>query len=53
MNWTGDPQAWAPILGALRQGEVTLLFAASDPSRNNAVALLEYLGAKLRPNQAN
>ena len=48
-----DPQAWTPIVEALQQGDVTLLFAAGDTSRNNAVALLEYLTAKLRLNQAD
>lgn len=37
-------QAWAPIIEACAAGEtVTLLFAARDAERNNAVALREFL----------
>ena len=35
--------AWRPLLEAARSGAVTLVFAASDPEHNNAVALKEYL----------
>lgn len=38
-------RAVAALRGAVRQGRVTLLFAAKDKERNNAVALLEYLTA--------
>jgi uncharacterized protein YeaO (DUF488 family) len=41
------PEAWSPILEAARRGRVTLLFAARDTERNNAVALKRYLEAKL------
>jgi len=40
------PDAWKPILDAAKQGTVTLLFAAKDERRNNAVALKRYLEAK-------
>lgn len=40
------PDAWEPILDAARRGTVTLLFAAKDNERNNAVALKRYLDAK-------
>lgn len=36
----------APIRAMARKERVTLLFGASDVERNNAVALMEYLGAK-------
>ncbi len=32
-----------PILEAMRQGDVTLLYSAHDTEHNNAVALKEYL----------
>jgi uncharacterized protein YeaO (DUF488 family) len=41
-----NPQAWQPILRAARGGRVTLLFAASDPEHNNAVALKTFLERK-------
>jgi len=37
------PQAWAPLLEAARAGRITLVFAARDTERNNAVALKAYL----------
>lgn len=40
--------AWEPILKAARRGNVTLLFGARDAERNNAVALCDYLMAKLK-----
>jgi uncharacterized protein YeaO (DUF488 family) len=41
------PEAWRPILDAARKGQVTLLYSAHDTGHNNAVALKEYLDAKL------
>jgi len=41
------PDAWAPLIQECRKGTVTLLYAASDRSQNNAVALCEYLSANL------
>jgi uncharacterized protein YeaO (DUF488 family) len=41
------PESWRPILEAAERGTVTLLFAARDEERNNAVALERYLGEKL------
>ncbi len=39
-----QPQSWAPLMAAFAAGEsVTLLFAARDAERNNAVALREFL----------
>jgi uncharacterized protein YeaO (DUF488 family) len=42
-----NPKAWEPILQAARDGRVTLLFAAKDADRNNAVALKAFLDRKL------
>jgi len=42
-----SPDAWAPLIQECRNGTVTLLYAASDRSQNNAVALCEYLSANL------
>jgi uncharacterized protein YeaO (DUF488 family) len=39
--------AWGPILEAAREGTVTLIFSARDERHNNAVALKNYLDAKL------
>lgn len=44
------PDAVAPLLGAARQGPVTLLFATKETEHNNAVALREYLHDTLRAN---
>jgi uncharacterized protein YeaO (DUF488 family) len=41
------PEAWRPILEAVRRGNVTLLYSAQDTEHNNAVALRAYLKAKL------
>ncbi|MDP2605956.1 MAG: DUF488 family protein [Deltaproteobacteria bacterium] len=41
-------EAWEPMLQAARRGNVTLLFGARDAERNNAVALRDYLMAKLK-----
>jgi len=38
-----NPLAWQPLLEALRNGRVTLLFGAKDPKHNNAVALKAFL----------
>jgi uncharacterized protein YeaO (DUF488 family) len=42
-----NPAAWEPLLGAARQGALTLLYSAHDTEHNNAVALQEYLERKL------
>lgn len=39
---------WEPILRAARRGDVTLLYSARETERNNAVALRDYLTAKLK-----
>lgn len=35
--------AWAPILHAAQQGNVTLLYSAHDTEHNNALTLMSYL----------
>src|SRR5881392_3393021 len=41
------PDAWQPILDALKKGTVTLLFSSHDAERNNVVALKAYLEKKM------
>ncbi len=41
------PEAWAPIVQAGRRGPVTLVYSSHDEQHNNAVALKEYLDARL------
>ena len=43
-----EPEAWAPLLEAARNGTVTLLFSSHDAEHNNAVVLKGYLEARLR-----
>ncbi|WKZ46925.1 MAG: DUF488 domain-containing protein [Anaerolineales bacterium] len=42
-----NPEAWAPILQAAKQGDVTLLYSAHDTEHNNALALKKFLAQKL------
>ena len=39
------PDAWGPILEAMKRGDVTLLYSTHDTEHNNAVALKAYLEA--------
>jgi uncharacterized protein YeaO (DUF488 family) len=41
------PEAWEPLRNAAKRGRVVLLFGAKDDAHNNAVALRQYLEAKL------
>ena len=41
-------ETWRPIVSAARRGPVTLVYSAHDTAHNNAVALQEYLRAKMR-----
>ena len=41
------PSSWQPILSAAGQRIVTLVYSSHDEAHNNAVALKEYLEAKL------
>jgi uncharacterized protein YeaO (DUF488 family) len=42
------PEAWQPLLAAVCQGPVTLLYSTRDLEHNNALALKDYLQTKLR-----
>jgi len=42
------PEAWQPIVSAARRGPVTLIYSSHDETHNNAVALQEYLGTRVR-----
>jgi uncharacterized protein YeaO (DUF488 family) len=42
----GNPEAWAPLLEAARGGPITLVYAARDTERNNAVVLKACLEAR-------
>jgi uncharacterized protein YeaO (DUF488 family) len=42
------PDAWRPIASAARRGPVTLVYSSRDERHNNAVALRDYINAKLR-----
>jgi uncharacterized protein YeaO (DUF488 family) len=39
---------WRPLLALARRGRVTLIYSAHDTEHNNAVALEEFLQAKMR-----
>ena len=41
------PDAWQPIVSAARRSPVTLVYSSHDTEHNNAVALREYLDAKM------
>jgi uncharacterized protein YeaO (DUF488 family) len=43
-----NPEAWHSILEAARKGTVTLLYSSRDTEHNNAVALKQYLEAKMK-----
>ncbi|MGD9787149.1 MAG: DUF488 domain-containing protein [Sulfuricellaceae bacterium] len=38
-----NPEALAPLLGEVRRGPVTLVYAAKDETHNNAVALKAFI----------
>ena len=40
--------AWEALLKAAQDGQVTLIYSSHDTEHNNAVALKEYLEAKMR-----
>lgn len=42
-----NPAGWSELLAAARRGTVTLLYSSHDGEHNNAVALREFLTAKL------
>jgi uncharacterized protein YeaO (DUF488 family) len=42
------PEAWRPVVSAVRRGRVTLVYSSHDTEHNNAVALQEYVKRKAR-----
>jgi uncharacterized protein YeaO (DUF488 family) len=42
------PEAWRQIVSAARRGTVTLVYSSHDEHHNNAVALQDYVRAKMR-----
>lgn len=42
------PDSWQPLLTRARRGRVTLVYSAHDTEHNNAVALKDFLGQKIR-----
>ena len=44
----GHPEAWKPLRDAADARDITLLYSSHDEDHNNAVALREYLIARLR-----
>jgi uncharacterized protein YeaO (DUF488 family) len=47
------PEAWRPLVSAVRRGTVTLVYSSHDAQHNNAVALQEYLRARIRGRTAS
>lgn len=47
------PDAWRGIVSAARRGTVTLVYSAHDRHHNNAVALKDYVRAKMRTPHAS
>lgn len=43
----GNGEAWLALLDIARKQDITLLYSAHDPERNNAVALRAFLVKKL------
>ena len=43
----GHPEVWEPLRAAADAGDITLLYSSHDTQHNNAVALREYLMARL------
>lgn len=41
------PDVWQPLIDAAASGDITLLYSSRDAEHNNAVALKEYLTARL------
>ena len=47
------PDAWRPLVSAARRGTVTFVYSAHDEQHNNAVALKDYVRAKMRTPHAS
>ena len=41
-------EVWQPLMALARRGRVTLVYSAHDTEHNNAIALEEFLRAKMR-----
>jgi uncharacterized protein YeaO (DUF488 family) len=42
------PEAWQPLMEAARKGTITLVYSSKEMERNNAVALREFLMARMK-----
>ncbi len=47
------PDVWRPLVSAARRGTVTFVYSAHDEQHNNAVALKDYVRAKMRTPHAS
>ena len=47
-----DPEVWQPLADAAATGDIILLYSSRDALHNNAVALREYLLARLDEGRA-
>ena len=43
-----NPKVWEPLIQAARRGSVTLIYSSRDAEHNNAVALKDYLQARIK-----
>ena len=43
-----NPDVWEPLVKAARRGPITLVYSSRDTDHNNAVALRDYLQAKMK-----
>jgi len=41
------PEVWKPLVEAARHGNITLVYSSHDSTHNNAVALKQYLEARI------
>ena len=46
------PDAWQPLIEAAHEGTVTLIYSSHDTEHNNAVALKQFITAKLSRRRA-
>ncbi|MGA3034720.1 MAG: DUF488 family protein [Terracidiphilus sp.] len=47
------PEAWMPLVEAARKGTITLIYSSHDIEHNNAVALREFLLARVKKGAAD
>jgi uncharacterized protein YeaO (DUF488 family) len=48
-----DPDQWQPLVRRAQRGRVTLVYSAHDTEHNNAIALKEFLDAKIKGKAAS